>query len=83
MLLIYIWDVLVMLFMESLIRTARTYSYFFLLYKWYKSDLQIVPLFQIILDLWAVLMLGGFSGEDIKEHHLKFLVTFLVAFPGL
>ena len=29
--------------MESLIRTARTYSYFFLLYKWYKSDLQIVP----------------------------------------
>ena len=78
--LIYIWDLLVLLFMESWICTIFAYSDFFLVGKLYNIGLQIMPLFQTILNWCPVLILEIFICWDIKKGQFQFLVTFLAVF---
>ena len=54
-------DLLVLLFMESLIYVIYAYSGILLVCKSYNSGLQIMPLIQTILDLWPVLILEAFG----------------------
>ena len=67
---IYIWELLVFLFINSSICTVCAYSDFFLVWK-------LCRLLQTILDLWPVLILEIFSSWDIKNGQFQFLVTFL------
>ena len=55
-----IWDLLVLLFMESSICTICAYSDFFLVYKLYSSGLQIMPLVSDHLRFMASIDIGGF-----------------------
>ena len=67
-----------MLFIKSLIWTICAYSNFFCSANCTLLVCKLCLLFQIILDLWLVLILEIFSCWDIKKCQFQFLVTFLV-----
>ena len=66
--------------MESLICTIGAYSGFFWSVNFTVLVCKLCPLFQIISDLWSVLILDIFSCWDIKKGQFQFLVTFLAVF---
>ena len=65
--LIYIWDHLALLFMESSIRTICTYSDFFCSVDCTSLICKLCLLFQTILDLRVVLTLEVFSSEILRR----------------
>ena len=69
-----------MLFIKSSICIICAYLDFFLVCNYTILVCKLCLLFQAILDLWPVLILGIFSCWDIKKCQFQFLVTFLIAF---
>ena len=69
---------LVLLLMESSICTICAYSGFSWSVYFTILVCKLCPLFQIISDLWPVLILEIFSSWDIKKGQFQFSVTFLV-----
>ena len=69
-----------MLLMEISISTTCAYSVFFWSVNFKILVFKLCLLFQIISDLWSVLISEIFSSWDIKKCQFQFLVTFLPVF---
>ena len=68
------------LLMETSISTTCAYSVFFWSVNFKILVFKLCLLFQIISDLWSVLISEIFSSWDIKKCQFQFLVTFLPVF---
>ena len=69
-----------LLLMEISICTICAYSGFFWSVNFTILVCKLCPLFQIIPDLWSVLILEIFGSWDIKKGQFQFLITFLAVF---
>ena len=73
--LIHIWELLVLLFMKSLICVICAYSHSFLVCKLYNSCLQIMHLLLDHLRFMGSVQLEVFSSCNIKKSQFQFLVS--------